>query len=194
MGEIKKRLHGHRGVGPPSVERQREEKERLGKCRTASGQEKDLRLRLRGIRSLTVGLSLDGGWLLVPHLWRREARPGFGGRSEVQSAVGESGSLPGGLRDSTEPACVRHPQAQGLGRGRRLQVENNAVSLECCGKRQRLPASTTPGALGEGGSSVHSRRRRSSLKCSGTDKASQDHISGLTERCFPSARAHGAGL
>ena len=57
--------HGHGGEGPPSAERQREEKEQLGKCRTISGQEKDLRLRLRGILSLTAGLSSDWGRLPV---------------------------------------------------------------------------------------------------------------------------------
>ena len=64
LGEIKKkRLHGHGGEGPPSVERQRKDKERLGKHRTVSGQEKDLGLRLRGIRTLTMGLSSDRGQL-----------------------------------------------------------------------------------------------------------------------------------
>ena len=56
---------GTEGKDPPSAERQSEKKEWLGKCRTVSGQEKDLGLRLRGIQSLTTGLSLDWGWLPV---------------------------------------------------------------------------------------------------------------------------------
>ena len=51
------------GEGSPSVERQREEKERLGKHRMVSGQDKNQGLRQRKIQSLTEGLSLDGGWL-----------------------------------------------------------------------------------------------------------------------------------
>ena len=50
---------------PPSVERQREEKEQLGKCRTMSGEEKNLSLGLKGILSLAVGLSSAWGWLPV---------------------------------------------------------------------------------------------------------------------------------
>ena len=78
--------------------------------------------------------------------------PGCGGRSGAQSTVEESGSLPGGLCDSTEPAFVHHPWVQRLGQGRSLQEDKVAISLECCGKRQSLPMSTTPGARGEGGS------------------------------------------
>nr|XP_060515629.1 probable methyltransferase-like protein 25 [Panthera onca] len=52
-GRLKKGLHGQGGEAPPPAERQREEKEWLRKCGTISGQEKDLGLRLRGIRSLT---------------------------------------------------------------------------------------------------------------------------------------------
>ena len=68
LGEIKKkkkRPRGHRG------ERQREEKERLGKCMAISGQEKDLGMRLREIRSLTAGLSSAWGQLPVrtPGAW-----------------------------------------------------------------------------------------------------------------------------
>ena len=91
-GEIKTKPCGHRGEGPPSAERQREEKEQLGKCRNIARLEKDLGLRLRGIRSLTVGLS-SGASSLFPHLERRGASPGCGGRSEAQSTAGESGSL-----------------------------------------------------------------------------------------------------
>ena len=66
LEEINKRLCGHGGEGPPSAERQREEKEWLGKCRTIAGQEKALRLRLRRMmQSLTAGLSPDWGQLPV---------------------------------------------------------------------------------------------------------------------------------
>ena len=40
-GRSKKRPTGHGEEGPPSAERQKEKKEWLGKCRTASGQEKE---------------------------------------------------------------------------------------------------------------------------------------------------------
>ena len=39
------------------LQRKRKEKKWLGKCRTISGQEKDLGLRIKGILSLTAGLS-----------------------------------------------------------------------------------------------------------------------------------------
>ena len=133
--------HGHEGEGPPSAERQREEKGGLGKCRTVSGQEKDLGMGLGGIRSLTAGLSSNWGLLPVCAPGRRGASPGCHGGSEAQSAVGENGLLPGGLRD-----------------GRKV-------------------ASTTPGLSGCAEGAVCSRRRRSSPKCKGTDKASQDHTS-----------------
>ena len=99
------------GERSPSAERQREEKERLGECRTKFGQEKDLGLRLRGIQSLIAGLSSD--WSQLPVRARgEEGSQGLGcsGRSGAQSAVGESGSLPGGLPDSTKSACFRHPR------------------------------------------------------------------------------------
>ena len=51
-----------------------------------------------------------------------------------------------------------------------------------------------PLGLGEVSRAVHSRRMRSSLKCSDTEKASWDHILGHSERGFPSARVHGVGL
>ena len=41
---------------------------------------------------------------LVSHLGRREATPGFGVRSRVQSAVEESNTLPGVLQDKTKSA------------------------------------------------------------------------------------------
>ena len=74
--------------------------------------------------------------------------PGCGGKSRAQFAVGESGFLPGGLPDSIKPACFCHHQAQWLGLGPSLQKEKVAPSLECCGKRQGLPVTTTPGARG----------------------------------------------
>ena len=48
LGEIKKATWAWRG-DTPFCERQREEKEWQGKCRTVSEQEKDLGMRLRGI-------------------------------------------------------------------------------------------------------------------------------------------------
>ena len=51
------------------------------------------------------------------HLGRKGARPGCGGRSGAQSAAGESGSLPGGLHDSTKPACISHPGHSGWAEG-----------------------------------------------------------------------------
>ena len=45
--------------------RDKGKREWLGKHRTASGQEEKLGPGERGIPSLTVGLSLDWGWLLV---------------------------------------------------------------------------------------------------------------------------------
>ena len=59
-------LPGPGGEGSPSVERKREEKEQLGKCRAASGEEKKLGPGRGGIPSLTVGLSSD--WGLGPSL------------------------------------------------------------------------------------------------------------------------------
>ena len=47
----------------PSGERQKEEKERLGKQKTVSEQERKLGPRWRKIQSLTAGLSLDWGGL-----------------------------------------------------------------------------------------------------------------------------------
>ena len=49
MGEIKSKATWVWSRGTPSAESQRGEKEQLGKCRTISGQEKDLGLRLRGL-------------------------------------------------------------------------------------------------------------------------------------------------
>ena len=92
---------------------------------------------------------------LFVHLGRRGARgldavveQGFSPKLEIVS-----GSLPGGLRDSTKPACIGHPRAQWLGRGESLQEEKVAVSLEFYGKRQSLLVSTIPEAHSEGGSS-----------------------------------------
>ena len=148
MGEIKKAMWARRG-GTPFCRETREEKERLGKCRTVSGQEKDLGLRLRGIRSLTAGLSSDWSWAPCSHTWGG-GEPGCGGRSGAQSTVGESGSLQGGLRDSTKPACICHPQ--GSVAGPRVQSAGGkvAVSLECCGKRQSLSVSAIPGGSRQG--------------------------------------------
>ena len=153
--------------GTPSAERQREEKEWLGKCRNVARLEKDLGLGLRGIRSLTVGLS-SGASSLFPHLGRRGASPGCGGRSEAQSTAGESGSLPPALEGciivqnlaGSLPPPIPSPQhARWLDQGCSLQEEKATVSLQCCGKRQSLPVSTTSGAPSEGGGSVCSRRR-----------------------------------
>ena len=74
LGDIKKRPHAHGGEEPPSAERQREEKEQLGKCRTVAGPEKDLRLRVRRIRSLIAGFLRTGTGSLFTHLGRRGAR------------------------------------------------------------------------------------------------------------------------
>ena len=82
LGEVKKKGLRHRGEGPPSAERQRAKKERLGKCRTIAGQEKDLRLRLRGIRSLTAGLSSD--WSQLP-----VRAPGGGEETALGAVVGQ---------------------------------------------------------------------------------------------------------
>ena len=57
-------MHRHGGEESPFAERGREEKEWLWKCRTVSGQEINLGAGLRGIPSLTVGLSSDWGQLL----------------------------------------------------------------------------------------------------------------------------------
>ena len=68
------------GQGSASAERQKEEKERLGKYRTVSGQEKNLRPGRRKIKSLTVGLAPDWGWLAgMAHLRRGGASPGLSG-------------------------------------------------------------------------------------------------------------------
>ena len=100
------------GEGSPSVERQREEKERLGKHRTVTGQEKNHRPGRRKIQSLTEGLSPDWGQMPRSHTWGG-GDPALGSvaRSEVQSTVGESDPLPGVLWDRTEHACVHQPGA-----------------------------------------------------------------------------------
>ena len=148
LREITKRPCGTEGEGPPSADKQKEEKQRLGKCRTICGQEKDLRLRLRRIQSLTAVLSSDWSWLPVraPGEERRSQGPGCGGRSGAQSAVGKSSYLTGGLHNSTEPACIRHPRVQWLGQGHSLQEEKATISLECCGKRQKAACGRHPGS------------------------------------------------
>ena len=57
---------GHVGMEgrDPLLRRDKGKRKQLGKCRTISGQEKDLGLRLRGIQSLTAGLSSD--WSPLP--------------------------------------------------------------------------------------------------------------------------------
>ena len=54
-----RKMHRHSWEGSPLVERQREEKERLGKCKTVSGQEKHHGLGKRKIQTLTARLSPD---------------------------------------------------------------------------------------------------------------------------------------
>ena len=77
-----------------------------------------------------------------------------------------------------------------VGQGCSPQWEKAVPSLEGCAIVQSLPASATPGLGGEVSNVVRSRIQWPSLKCAGTDKARQDHISGHTERSFPSARVH----
>ena len=108
---------------PPSAERQREEKEWLGKCRTVSGQEKDLGLRLRRILSLTPGLSLDWGRLSVPKSTWGGREPGLGavvgqGRSPQLEKVfpsPEGCTIVQNLPASATPGTVAGPRAQSAG-------------------------------------------------------------------------------
>ena len=94
------------GEGSPSAETQREEKQRLGKHRTVSGQEKNHGLGWRKIQSLTEGLSHNWGQLSGSHTWGgRDPAPGSVARSGAQSTVGGSDPLPGVLWDRTKPAC-----------------------------------------------------------------------------------------
>ena len=65
MGGDKTGHMGMEGRESPFEKRQREEKEQLGKCRSVSEQEINLRLGLRRIPSLTARLSLD--WGQLPH-------------------------------------------------------------------------------------------------------------------------------
>ena len=54
-------------------------------------------------------------------------------------------SLEGCVIAQNMPSLPPHPGVQWLGQGHSLKEENAAVSLECCGKRQGLPASATQG-------------------------------------------------
>ena len=101
LGEIKWAMQTRRGVIPFC--RETKERERLGKCRTVSGQEKNL--GLGRIQSLTVGLSLDWGRLPCSLTWGVGKPPlGSVARSGAQPTVGESDPLPGVLRDRTKTA------------------------------------------------------------------------------------------
>ena len=110
-------------MAPPSAERQKEEKEWLGKCRTISGQEKDLGLRLRGIRSLTAGLSLDWGRLPVPKSTWGGGEPALGavvgqGRSpqlEKMVPSPEGCTIVQNLPASATLGTVAGPRAQSAG-------------------------------------------------------------------------------
>ena len=113
------------------------------------------------------GFLWTGAGSLFAHLGRRGANPGYCGRSglspQLEKVVPslEGCAIAQNLPVSAIPGTVAGLRAQSAGR-KRWPFPWSAM-----GKRQSLPASATRGAPGEGSSSVHSRRRRSSLKCGG---------------------------
>ena len=85
LGEIKWAAQARKG-GIPFRERQRKEKEWLGKQRTVSGQEKKPRTGMERDPISNCGPVFRlGPAALFAHLGRRGATPGFRGRSGAQS-------------------------------------------------------------------------------------------------------------
>ena len=176
LGEIKKRAAWARRGGTPSCGKTK------GRERVAKEVQDHIwtgeRPRTETERNPISNFLGTGASSLFAHLGRRGARPGCGGRSESQSAAGGSGSLHGGLHANTEPACFHHPWAQGH--------SGWAEGADCRRKTPPFPWSAVgknkgclcppPGGSQQGQRLSHSRRRWSSLKCCGTDKASRDHV------------------
>ena len=120
---------GTEGKDPPSAERQSEKKEWLGKCRTVSGQEKDLGLRLRGIRSLTF-LGLEPA--PCSHTWGG-GEPGLGvvvGQSLSPQLEEVVPSMEGCMLIQNRPASTT-PGLRDIVAGRKAQTAG--------GKRRRFP-------------------------------------------------------